>query len=103
MKGEGLPQAHHELCQWHSLSLEDGLTMPAQRNQQIANATLTLPQFQKETHLLTFPSMASLALRASSEFEKYTNPKPLDLPVSLSYKILTERERLHDKIQAKIT
>ena len=43
--------------------------------------------------LLTFPSIASLAHVASSSFEKWTKPKPLDLPVSLSYRILTNMDR----------
>jgi hypothetical protein len=46
---------------------------------------------------LTFPSMASFALLASSSFEKLTNPKPLDLPLSLSYNIFTKKlKKLHD-------
>ena len=46
--------------------------------------------YASSKHLLTFPSMASFAQLASSSFEKFTNPNPLDLPVSLSYMILTE-------------
>lgn len=45
---------------------------------------------------LTFPSMASFAFLASSSFIKYTKPKPLDLPVSLSYNILTKNKHLND-------
>jgi len=43
---------------------------------------------------LTFPSIASFAHLASSSLEKMTNPKPLDLPLSLSYTILTTRKGL---------
>lgn len=45
--------------------------------------------------MLTFPSIASLAHVAWSSFEKMTNPKPLDLPLSLSYTILTTRKGPH--------
>jgi hypothetical protein len=45
-------------------------------------------------HKLTFPSIASFAHLASSSFEKLTNPKPLDLPESLSYNIFTTTQTI---------
>lgn len=62
----------------------------------------------KSTSLNTFPSIASFADMASFSLEKWTNPKPLDRPVSLSYIILTRKNlsksetgRLYEAFQFK--